>query len=499
MSSLLSNLASYKPFTAIVVGDFMLDQNIYGAAERLSNDAPVPILHASRFEDKPGGAANVALCLIALKASVQCFGLVGDDREGQILKAQLAGENCDIKGLLEDPTRPTTVKRNMIGLAQHRHPQKMFRLDMESTEPISDELTVKLLALIESQIDSVDVVCLEDYGKGVCTEEVCQRIIKLCRKKNKPVLVDPASIVDYSKYHNATAITPNRSEAEKATGVDTPLEASKIHNAGLAKKLLNDLDLDAVVVTLDKHGALLEERDQEPILVPTTERSVYDVTGAGDMVLAALAAAIANNLNWFDAVTFANAAAGLAVEVFGAQPIPFAAVQREILTQSKKLIGKIRSIDELLIEIEVHRQAGHKIVLTNGCFDVIHMGHVQYLKEAGQCGDVLVVGVNSDQQISKLKGEGRPVHTEKDRLELLAEFESIDYLIVFDEPTADDLIRQIHPDIYVKGGDYKPEDIVEFKLLNELEIAVRVLAHRPGMGSTEVIKRFVSAARPEES
>ena len=174
-------------------------------------------------------------------------------------------------------------------------------------------------------------------------------------------------------------------------------------------------------------------------------------------------------------------------------------MQREILTQSKKLIGKIRSIDELLIEIEVHRQAGHKIVLTNGCFDVIHMGHVQYLKEAGQCGDVLVVGVNSDQQISKLKGEGRPVHTEKDRLELLAEFESIDYLIVFDEPTADDLIRQIHPDIYVKGGDYKPEDIVEFKLLNELEIAVRVLAHRPGMGSTEVIKRFVSAARPEES
>ncbi|MCH8822058.1 MAG: bifunctional heptose 7-phosphate kinase/heptose 1-phosphate adenyltransferase [Planctomycetes bacterium] len=499
MSSLLSNLASYKPFTAIVVGDFMLDQNIYGAAERLSPDAPVPILHASRFEDRPGGAANVALCLIALKANVKCFGVVGDDREGQILKEQLTSEKCDIKGLLEDTSRPTTVKRNMIGLAQHRHPQKMFRLDMESTEPISDELTKELLARIETQIDSVDVVCLEDYDKGVCTESLCQGIIKLCRAKNIPVLVDPASIVDYTKYHNATAITPNRSEAEKATGVGTPLEASKIHNAGLAKKLINDLDLDAVVVTLDKHGALLEERGQEPILVPTTERSVYDVTGAGDMVLASLAAAIANNLTWFDAVTFANAAAGLAVEVFGVQPIPFAQVQREILNQSKKLIGKVRSMDELLIELAVHRQAGHKIVLTNGCFDVIHIGHLQYLKEAGQCGDVLVVGVNSDQQISKLKGEGRPVFTEPERLEILSEFESIDYLTVFDEPTAHDLIRQIKPDIYVKGGDYKPQEIVEFELLEKQKITVRVLAHRPGMGSTEVIERFVSAARPAES
>lgn len=499
MSSLLSNLASYKPFAAMVIGDFMLDQNVYGAAERLSNDAPVPILHASRFEDRPGGAANVALCLNALKARVLCFGVVGDDREGQILKAQLAGENCDINGLLEDPTRPTTVKRNMIGLAQHRHPQKMFRLDIESTDLLSDELADKLLTQIESQIDSVDVVCIEDYGKGVCTETVCQRIIKLCRKKNKPVLVDPASIGDYTKYHNATAITPNRSEAEKATGLDTPLEASQIHNAGLATKLLKDLDLDAVVVTLDKQGALLQVQGEEPTLVPTTARSVYDVTGAGDMVLASLAAAIANKINWFDAVVFANAAAGLAVEVFGAQPIPFAAVRREILSQSRKLMGKVRSIDELLIEIEVHRQADHKIVLTNGCFDVIHMGHVQYLKEAGECGDVLVVGVNSDKQISNLKGEGRPVHTEKDRLGLLAEFESIDYLIVFDEPTADDLIRKIQPDIYVKGGDYKPEDIVEFELLNELKIAVRVLAHRPGLGSTEVIQRFVKASRPEES
>ncbi len=498
MSSLLSNLASYKPFTAMVIGDFMLDQNVYGAAERLSNDAPVPILHASRFEDRPGGAANVALCLIALKADVMCFGVVGDDREGQILKEQLTGENCDIQGLLEDPSRPTTVNRNMIGLAQHRHPQKMFRLDMESTDPISDELKDKLLKQIESQIDSVDVVCLEDYDKGVCTEAVCQGIIKLCRAKNKPILVDPASIVDYAKYHNATAITPNRSEAEKATGVDTPLEASKIHNAGLATKLVKDLDLDAVVVTLDKHGALLEVQGEEPVLIPTTERSVYDVTGAGDMVLASLAAAIANNLTWNDAVVFANAAAGLAVEVFGVKPIPFEAVQREILKQSKKLIGKVRSLDELLIELAVHRQAGHKIVLTNGCFDVIHIGLLQYLKEAGKCADVLVVGVNSDLQISKLKGEGRPVFTEPERLEILSEFESIDYLTVFDEATAHELIRKIQPDIYVKGGDYKPQEIVEFKRLEELGITVRVLAHRPGMGSTEVIKRFVSATRLSE-
>lgn len=493
MPNLLHQLRSYKPFTAMVVGDFMLDQHVYGAAERLSPDAPVPVLHATRMDDRPGGASNVSLCLRALKANVHCFGVTGKDSEGESLRAKLREHGCHVTGLLIDPARPTTVKRSLIGLAQHRHPQKMFRMDFESREPLPPEVGAKLLKAIEAALPGVDVVCLEDYNKGVCTPELCQRLVQLCKIANKPLLVDPAAIEDYSKYRGATCITPNRTEAELATGLDTPLEASELHNAGLAKKLLNNLDLDAVVLTLDKHGALLEERGGEPVVVPTIAREVYDVTGAGDMVLAALAGARANGLSWLDSVKFANIAAGLEVQVFGVQPIPFAQVQREVMAQTAGLSGKLRDRESLLIELAVHREAGRKIILTNGCFDVIHAGHVAYLREAKQLGDVLVVAINCDEQVRVQKGEGRPVYGEQERSEILAELQCVSYVTVFDEPTADELIRAVRPDIYVKGGDYRVDQINEHDVLTQLGIAVRVLAHRPGLGSRHVIQKLNAA------
>jgi D-beta-D-heptose 7-phosphate kinase/D-beta-D-heptose 1-phosphate adenosyltransferase len=493
MPSLLHRLRSYQPFTAMVVGDFMLDQHVYGAAERLSPDAPVPVLHATKFDDRPGGASNVTLCLRGLKAEVCCFGVVGSDREGQTLRGKLEDAGCDVNGILADPARPTTVKRSLIGLAQHRHPQKMFRMDFESREPIPPELCERLLSMIAARIDSVDVVCLEDYNKGVCGDELCRKLIALCKAKSKPILIDPAAIEDYSKYRGATSITPNRSEAELATGLDTPIDASELHNAGLATKLLDELDLQAVVLTLDRHGALLEERGGKPVLVPTIAREVYDVTGAGDMVLAALAGARANGLSWLDAVRFANVAAGLEVQVFGAQPIPFADVQREVMVQMCATGGKIRGREELTIELAVHREAGRRIVLTNGCFDVIHAGHVAYLREAKKLGDLLVVGVNCDEQVRIQKGAGRPVYRQAERLEILSELQCIDYLTVFDEPTAHELLRSTRPDIYVKGGDYRPQDINECDLVSELGIELRVLAHRPGLGSRTVIERLRAA------
>jgi D-beta-D-heptose 7-phosphate kinase/D-beta-D-heptose 1-phosphate adenosyltransferase len=489
MPDLLQRLSSYGPFRAMVVGDFMLDQYVYGAAERLSPDAPVPVLTASRFEDRPGGAANVALCLQALKAEVHCVGICGGDEAGATLRGALAAAGCDVSAILVDPSRPTTIKRSLIGLAQHRHPQKMFRVDVESRAPLSADLHEALVERIEAALEHVDVVCLEDYNKGVCGPELCRRLIESCRRRGKPVLVDPAAIEDYSKYRGATAITPNRSEAELATGLDTPIDASELHNAGLAGKLLDELDLDVVVLTLDRHGALLQERHGRPQLVPTLARNVYDVTGAGDMVLAALAGGVANGLDWLDAVTFANAAAGLEVEVFGAQPIPFALVQREVLRMQRTLQGKVRELEELLVELAAHREAGHRIVFTNGCFDVIHAGHVAYLREARALGDVLVVGLNSDDGVRCLKGAGRPIYPEAERLEVLSELQCVDYLTVFHELTAHGLLRALRPDVYVKGGDYRPEDIKEYDLVQELGLELRVLAHRPGLSSSKVIQR----------
>lgn len=494
-TSLLEKLGSYHPFSVMVVGDFMLDQYVYGAAERLSPDAPVPVLHAQRSEDHAGGAANVALCLGGLKGQVLCFGVVGADVEGQILCKALASAGCDVSGIVQDDARPTTVKRSLIGLAQHRHPQKMFRLDYESRAPISDTTVEKLLAMIEARLDEAEIICLEDYNKGVCCESFCQRLIAMCKTRGKRILVDPAAIEDYRKYRGASAITPNRSEAELATGLDTPLDASEIHSAGLATKLVTELDLEAIVVTLDRHGAMLEERSGAPVLVPTLARQVYDVTGAGDMVLAALSGGLVNGLTWTEAVQFANAAAGLEVEVFGVQPIPFAQVYRAILRQSREWGGKVRTIAELEVELAAHREVGHRIVFTNGCFDVLHAGHVAYLREARRLGDVLVVAINADEQVRAQKGPGRPVHQSTDRAEVLSELQCVDFVTVFDEPTPHAVLERIRPDVLVKGGDYALDQVIGREIVQGYGGEVRVLVHKPGLSSTKAIAGNVETSK----
>ena len=499
---LLGHLAQWSRFKLLVVGDFMLDQMVMGAAERLSPDAPVPVLRvdsANNIQETPGGASNVAVCAAALGGDVRCVGVTGNDAEARALRAALERAGCEAAHLIADPSRPTTVKRSLVGLAQHRHPQKMFRLDFESQEPLSVEIETQLLASVEHELAWCDVVALEDYNKGVCSPRFCAALMQLARAAGKRVLVDPAAIECYKKYAGAHLITPNRSEAELATGMNTPLDARVPHTTMLAEKLLAQCALDAVVLTLDRHGALLLEKGGAVVTVPTVARTIYDVTGAGDMVLAALAAALANGVVLADAVSFANHAAGLEVEVFGVQPIPLAQIRQSILARTARAQGRVRALGDLLIELAVHRASGKRIVLTNGNFDVLHAGHVAYLREARALGDVLVVGVNSDREVRRQKGAMRPIFEESERLEMLAELRSVDYVTVFEEPTAHELIRAVHPDFYVKGGDYKPSEIAEFALVEELGIALRTLAHREGLGSRVVIERLREAERVENA
>lgn len=487
MSTLLDRLASFGDFTVLVVGDFMLDEFLYGDAERLSPDAPVPVLRSDRLERTAGGSANVSSCIQGLGGRVFCCGVVGDDESGRWLRQALSDADCDIDGLQTDPDRPTTVKRSLIGLAQHRHPQKMFRIDVETTDSIPDSIEQRMLTYIEDRIGDVDIVCLEDYGKGVCSDSLCQAVIRIARGAGTPVFVDPANGVDWNRYAGATTMTPNRTELEQAIDHRFP---DTIPDAGPPQELMGRLGLETMVLTLDRHGSMLLQQDTEPQHVPTTTRSVYDVTGAGDMVLAALAAARANGLTWIDAVEFANAAAGLEVEVFGAQPIPLSRVRREIMLRQAPPDRAVRTIDELATELAVHREAGQRIVLTNGCFDVVHAGHVAYLREAANLGDVLVVGVNVDEEVAKQKGPERPVYPLQQRLDILSEFRCIDYLVAFPEATAHELIRSVRPDVYVKGGDYRAEEINEHDLVTELGIDLQVLGHRPGLSSTSVIERM---------
>lgn len=460
MDTLLRHVERWRPFHAVVVGDFMLDQLWYGNAERLSADAPVPVLDIKRKEDRPGGAANVCLDLCAMHGRVAAIGVTGRDAEAAQLRAALEREGVAGGGILEDASRPTTVKCNLIGLAQTRHPHKMFRVDVESREPVSGRMARELVKAFEKALEGAAVVCLEDYGKGVCSEEVCREIIERSRRAGVPVFVDPARGADYSKYRGCTAITPNRTEAELATGLSTHDGGSPEHNARLAQSLLSRVDAEAVVLTLDRHGALLLERDGEPVAVPTVAREVYDVTGAGDMMLAALAAGRANGLSWEDAVRFANAAAGLEVEVFGVVPMPLEKIHHELLRQAGLVAGKKRTLEQVVREADAVRKRGGKVVFTNGCFDIIHSGHVTLLEKAAAEGDYLVVGLNSDGSVRGLKGEGRPVNNEDDRARVLGAIAEVDAVVLFAEETPVKLIESLRPDVLVKGADYTKDKVV---------------------------------------
>ena len=481
MDPLLTTLDRWKPFRALVLGDFMLDELVYGDAERLSADAPVPVLHVRRVERTAGGAANLCLGLAALGAAVRAFGVVGEDEPGGALRAALgagAGGAIDAGGLIADGARPTTVKRNMIGLAQSRHPQKMFRVDYESREPLGEAAAGRVLEAVRAALADADVLCIEDYAKGVCSAALCGAVIGAAREAGVPVFVDPAKLTDYARYRGCTAITPNRTEAEHATGLRThdgdneTVSGVTAHNAALAAALGESVDCDAVVMTLDRHGALVRERSGECVTLPTRVRQVYDVTGAGDVFLAGLAAGRANGLGWQDATRLANVAAGIAVESFGAVAVPIERVHQQVIADSVGEHGKLRSIEQLLVEVRAWRAAGKRIVFTNGCFDVLHAGHVSLLDRAKKLGDVLIVATNSDERVREFKGPNRPVNGLAQRAAVLSGLAAVDAVVVFEEETPREVIERIVSGM-LEGGDRGTGDGLGFILAkgDEYEVA----------------------------
>ncbi len=486
---LIRLLDNWRERRVTVVGDFMADRYVYGYAQRLSPDAPVPVLAAEREELKPGGAANVALALRALRCEVNCIGVVGNEDMADKLRGALEDAGCDGKGLIADKDRPTTVKHNFIGLAQHRHPQKMFRVDQESRAPISKSITDKLLKLVERKLKQTDILCIEDYNKGVLNETLCQGMIKLAKRAGVPVLVDPAAIEDYSKYRGATCITPNRYEAALATGSDA-YETGHDALVKLGRKMIRSLSLDTLVLTLDKQGLLLMKKGDKPLFVPTRAREVYDVTGAGDMVLAMLAAALANDIDWPESTELANIAAGLEVEKFGAIPVDLDEVLLDVLASNHQPHSKLRTLEQLQTELAAHRRQGKTIAFTNGCFDILHAGHVSYLRAAAEQGDLLVVAVNSDRSIRKLKGKDRPVNHEADRVSVLSALESVDYLVIFDSDTPKPLLRKLKPDVLVKGDEYAHNEVVGYEIVESYGGKIARVPMVKGRSTTNIIRKM---------
>lgn len=466
---------------------------MYGNAERLSPEAPVPVLHYQREELRLGGAGGVAANLAALGATVRVIGVVGADDPGKEVRRLLVECGADPGSLVDAEGRPTISKVRLVGLAQHRHPQQMMRVDFEDPAPLEAGVSQRVLANLDAALASADMLCIEDYNKGLLSPEMCRQAIDMARKRGIPVLIDPAAINDYTKYANATGLKLNRTETQKATGL--PLE-NEDQYAAAGTWLLEKLNLEAAVITLDKSGAFLATREGERRLLKTRERHVYDVTGAGDMVLAMLAVARCGGADWQDAVALANVAGGLEVERFGSIPVTPAEIIQELLSEVHEHLGKERILERLLPELQHHRASGKKIVFTNGCFDLIHLGHVKYFQFAKAQGDLLVVAVNTDSSIRNLKGEKRPIINEEDRVGVLEELESIDYLIRFSDETPLRLIELIRPDVLVKGADYKKEDVVGWDLVEGYGGRVALAPLIDGRSTSALVRRIVDAYVP---
>jgi D-beta-D-heptose 7-phosphate kinase/D-beta-D-heptose 1-phosphate adenosyltransferase len=483
---LLKTVTNLGSPNILLVGDFMLDVYTYGDALRISPEAPVPVLKVTKTEYRCGGAGSVAADLVDLGAVPSCLGVIGNDQNGQKIKDELTTLGVDIRGLLTIVDRPTVSKQRLIGLARHRHRQQLMRIDEESTEPLADGHNEEIFQIYIDRLTQVDVVCLQDYDKGLLRSSLCQQMVQYAAKAKKQVLVDPCLSVDYSKYTGATVITPNRQEASTAVGfeINTTEDARRA-----AEKLLRDFQLKAVVITLDKEGAYLRT-DELSELVQARPRSVYDVTGAGDMVLATLAITLAADCDYNTSVQLCNITAGIEVEKFGAATVTIPEIINEIISENRVKSGKVHSVESLVDQLTLLRRQNIGIVFTNGCFDVVHRGHTEFLKFCKSQGDIVVVGLNSDSSVKTIKGPDRPINNQYDRAAVLAALETVDYITVFDEPEPLSLIKQIKPDILVKGQDWAQKGVIGQEFVESYGGKVVLAPLVEGKSSTTTIEKM---------
>lgn len=463
----------------LVVGDVMLDRYVWGEVERISPEAPVPIVRAVHRTERAGGAGNVAMNLVGLGAQTELLGFCGEDAERGALEGCLHGAGVDAR-MTAVGSHPTTTKLRILG-----GKQQMMRLDMEQTDGYPKEAYAALIEAIEARLDGAQALVLSDYAKGVLTEEVCQRAIAAARRREIPVLVDPKQR-DLRRYRGATAICPNLSELAASTGAAAK-DVEALLTAG--QKLAPELGVNYLVATLSEKGIAVLREDSR-FVAPAVARQVFDVSGAGDTVIATLALALASGLEIETAVQLANVAAGIVVGKVGTVPV----TRDELLTNLMPEIElqaqeKVLTLEALLVRASAWRSAGQSIVFTNGCFDLLHIGHITLLEDARREGDRLVVAINSDASVRALKGPARPIVGERERARILAALAAVDAVVVFGEPTPLTLIEALRPDVIVKGGDYREETVVGAKEVRSWGGRVKIVPTVAGFSTTKLIER----------
>jgi D-beta-D-heptose 7-phosphate kinase/D-beta-D-heptose 1-phosphate adenosyltransferase len=467
------SIPDFSKTRVVVAGDVMLDQYLFGATSRISPEAPVPVVHVQKTDDRPGGAANVAVNLASLGVRTQLIGAVGNDAAANTLENLLTsrGIECDFARVND---RPTITKTRVQSRGQ-----QLIRLDQENAAELRDSA---LADAVRQAAAGAGAVVLSDYGKGALTD--VRMMIDLCRSAGVPVLVDPKGR-DFEKYRGATLLTPNQGEFETVAGHC----ASDAELVERGWQMVEDLELTALLVTRSEKGMMLLEAGNEPLFLSTQAREVYDVTGAGDTVIATLAGALASGQSLATASALANIAAGLVVRKIGVATVTPGEIQVALHQRGQGGRGLV-SRDELLVLVGEARARKERIVMTNGCFDILHAGHVAYLEEAKSLGDRLIVAVNDDDSVRRLKGESRPVNALEDRMLVLAGLAAVDWVVPFADDTPAALIAALLPDVLVKGGDYRPEEIAGAREVLENGGEVRVLSFRDGHSTSRIIDKL---------
>lgn len=463
----------------LVAGDVMLDRYIWGEVERISPEAPVPVVRAEHRGEQPGGAANVAMNIVGLGARASVFGFCGEDSDRLALESCMRRAGVD-SAMVPVIGHPTTTKLRILG-----GKQQMLRLDMEKTDGYPPDAYAALLDRLEAKLEKADVLVLSDYAKGVLTEDFCRRAIAAAKCKGIPVLVDPKQR-DFSRYRGATAICPNLAELSTAVGVpakalDALLEAGE--------KLVPQLELDCLIATMSEKGIAVLRQDSRYV-APAVARQVFDVSGAGDTVVATLALAMAGGLPTETAVQLANVAAGVVVGKVGTVPV----TRDELLTSLMPEIElnareKVLSLEAMKVRVAAWRSGGQSVVFTNGCFDLLHLGHITLIEEARREGERLVVAINSDASVRRLKGPSRPIVSEQERARILAALAAVDAVIIFEDPTPLRLIEALRPDVIVKGGDYREETVVGAAEVKSWGGRVKIVPIVEGFSTTRLIAR----------
>jgi len=460
----------------LVIGDLMLDHYLWGSCERISPEAPVQVVNISKESITLGGAGNVINNLNELGAKVDVISVIGDCKVSEELKGLLNDINVITSHLIIEKNRITSKKSRIIAANQ-----QVARYDHESTEEISQTSIISILKKFKVIIHNYDVILLSGYGKGVLTFELTQSLIKIAKTNKIKILVDPKGF-DYSKYNGAYLLTPNKMEACQATNIIIKDKHSLTNAITSLKKQCN---LEVSIITLSDQGVAIFDNTLR--IHPTVAKEVFDVTGAGDTILASLGFALSCNMDIDDAVKFANLASGVVVGKIGSATASLnEIIEYESSLNKSNSDGHIKTWDEISSIISELKRKDKKIIFTNGCFDILHIGHIKYLEKAKSFGDVLIIGLNSDESVKKLKGKARPINSEVERAYILASLEVVDYLVIFNEDSPMKLIQLIKPDILVKGGDYEGKEVVGQDVANELKLVKFI----NGKSTTKIIQKI---------